>query len=132
VLHVFLTRERGDLWQPGGNGRTQSIDATFGRRRARPTAWDLRAMDATPAHRAVDRSQARREDTEAIARLVNAVTVETAFRSTVEEIRDGLTSPLSANEGVIMAAGPEVKPFEQPPQLIDIAQPCLASPRPPP
>jgi hypothetical protein len=55
----------------------------------------------------VDRAQARREDAEAIARLVNAVTVaEIASRSTVEEVRDGLTSPLGANEGVIVAAGP--------------------------
>jgi hypothetical protein len=38
---------------------------------------------------------------------VNAFTVaEIAFRSTVEEVRDGLTSPLGANEGVIVAAGP--------------------------
>lgn len=59
----------------------------------------------------MDRAQARREDAEAIARLVNAVTVaEIAFRSTVEEVRDGLTSPLGANEGVIVAAGLGVKP----------------------
>jgi hypothetical protein len=56
----------------------------------------------------VDRAQARHEDAEAIGRLVNAATVaEIAFRSTVEEVRDGLTSPLGANEGVIVAAGLE-------------------------
>ncbi len=94
------------------------------RRRASPGATDGVGSSASPrhgrhpAHRAVDRTQARREDTEAIARLVNAVTVETAFRSTVEEVRDELISPLGANEGVIVAAGPGVKPFEQPPPLM--------------
>ena len=76
----------------------------------------------------MDRAQARREDAEAIARLVNSVTVaEIASGSTVEEVRDGLTSPLSANEGVIVAAGPSLRPFRAAAAAVDLAPTVLAA-----